>query len=526
MRRFGEWRAKASELTNAMRARTLWCCTLVVALTLYAATANRGVQWQDSGWQQLRMVTGQLEHPYGLALYHPLHYYLGRVALQITFLEPAFAVTLVSSVAAALAIANVAATLLLLTRRIAPAVIAAAALLFSHTLWRHATYTESYALVAALLSGEWLCLACFVSTGKARYLPLLALLNGLGIANHLLATLATPVDLAVIVWAVRRKSVSARTAIAAGSLWLVGTTPYAVLVIVELIKTRDPWGTIQTALFARYASEVLNTRIEARRLVMSLGYACYNFPGLTFPLAVVGLVARKALPTALKRAWLVQLGLFVLFVVRYNISDQYTFFFPVYILLVLFAGVGLGKLSASGSLARRRRLLALAAITAAWTPLIYLSTAHVLAARGALAAMVKNKPYRDGYRAFFVPWGCGADHATTLNDAVRELAGNDGLVLVADHMQVFAIRYAQAVGQLPDTVTIVEMPRSPSEQVVAKRRVLLSYYLSFGRPVVLVPLDRYRPVANLPQAQWQRHGDVYRLTALPPSTTSPSPIPK
>ena len=145
---------------GALGAGGLWLLVFVAALALYVLTANRGVQWQDSGWQQYRIVTGQIGHPYGLALTHPLQFLLGWLAIRaLPMLEPAFAITLVSALAGAVAVAGVAALVRLLTGRVGPAVLAAVALLFAHTFWRHATITESYTIVAALLTLEWLCIA-------------------------------------------------------------------------------------------------------------------------------------------------------------------------------------------------------------------------------------------------------------------------------------------------------------------------------------------------------------------------------
>ena len=73
-------------------------------LVLYAATANRGIQWQDPGHFILRVVTHEPFNPLGLALSHPLHHWLGRLAAAPGLLEPAFAVTLVSAVAGAVAV--------------------------------------------------------------------------------------------------------------------------------------------------------------------------------------------------------------------------------------------------------------------------------------------------------------------------------------------------------------------------------------------------------------------------------------
>ena len=83
-----------------------WLAVLVVCLVLYCLTANRGAQWQDSGSHILRAVTGELIHPLGLALSHPLHHYLARLATLAPGLDPCLAITLISSLAAAVAVAN------------------------------------------------------------------------------------------------------------------------------------------------------------------------------------------------------------------------------------------------------------------------------------------------------------------------------------------------------------------------------------------------------------------------------------
>ena len=106
-----------------------------------------------------------------MALCHPVQYYLGRAAIRLPGLAPVFAITLVSAVAGAVTVANLALAALWLTRRPAAAGIAVAGLALSHTFWMHATHTESYTLTAACLSAEWLFLAAFVTGGRPVFLP-------------------------------------------------------------------------------------------------------------------------------------------------------------------------------------------------------------------------------------------------------------------------------------------------------------------------------------------------------------------
>ena len=147
-----------------------WLICFILALVLYAATANRGAQWQDPGYHILRAVTGQLAHPLGLALTHPLHHWLGRLAVLPGWGEPAFAVTLVSACFAALAVANVFGGVRTLTASRAAAFWAAASLATANTFWQMATRAECYTVSAALLAGEWWCIAAFAKSNRARYL--------------------------------------------------------------------------------------------------------------------------------------------------------------------------------------------------------------------------------------------------------------------------------------------------------------------------------------------------------------------
>lgn len=513
--------------TDAPSPLILWILAFFAALTTYVATADRGVQWQDSGWQQYRIVTGSLEHPRGLALAHPLQFWIGRAALRVLPFEPAFATTLLSCLAAAIAVANLASTVFLLTRSRSPSIIAALAFMLSHTFWQHATHTESYALTAALLTGEWLCLASFSLGGPRNLLLLLALLNGLGIANHMLASIATPVDVVVIVLAARAGRLSIPGVISAALLWLIGTSPYSSLVVSRMLDTRDFLGTLGSALFGEFRHEVLNVHLGLRAVALSVGYLVYNFPGLTIPLAILAMSRRLAQPLLFVRALKWQLLLYSAFVLRYAIVDQYTFFFPVYAILALFAGLGLarllrGRTAGEGQATherspRGRLLLSAAFATAVWTPLVYLATAAASSSTGVFAGLVGQKPYRDGYHALFVPWGVGQDYSERLNAHAFALAGDNGLILYADSMVGVALQYGQATGRGDAGMLLLPIEGKAPPDVVDRRRRLMRAYLLAGRPVVLVPRNRDYPATCVPEARWRRDGDLYVLTELAPS---------
>ena len=508
--------ASDSKIPAASGAFRIWLLALAAALTLYIATASHHVQWQDSGWQQWRIVSGDISHSAGLALTHPLQYYLGRFALRLLpFLEPAHAITLVSAVAGAVAVANLAALTWLLTRRLLAVFVCAGSFGLAHTVWQFATHTESYALVNALLTTEWLGLLLFYQRREPRWLLLTFAANGLGVANHLLALLATPIDIFVLGSAAAQRKVRVRLVLIAVALWIGGCLPYLGLVAGELATSADAAATLRSALFGKYAGQVLNTGLSGSSLALSAAFVLYNFPGLTLIIAGAGIwFARRNshLPSALRYVWLAELAVYTLFVARYSIPDRYTFFGPVYALLALFAGLGLHAVVTSRA-RWRHAIVVVTLVTILWNPAVYWLTARVLQTRGALLDLVGNKPFRNGYRSFFVPWGVGDDTAARATRETLRLAGPEGVVLLQPNMIKHAFLYQRALGRVPDEVTYLWVGR---DGLTPERLELSQAAFGAGRPIVLIPEDRDLPIEPLPGALWQRRGDLYRAAAIDP----------
>jgi hypothetical protein len=384
----------ASTESETARAWPGWLACFVVALALYAATANRGPQWQDSGDHILRVVTGESGNPLGLALIHPLHHWLCRFAAALNLLEPAFAVTLVSALAAAFAVANVYGCVLTLTSDRLVAAFAAISLAIANTFWKLATVTEVNTLTAALLSAECWCLIAFIKSrpidnrqptidnlpswlrggacpgraGVPSWLRFASpscfsaflgmfLFNGLGLANHNLALLTTPLLAVVALIALRNRWVSARQLSLAAAVWSIGSLPYTGLVLSEAIRSGDLPATIQSALFGNInKKDVLSASISGSRLLMNVAFISLNFPNLLLPAAVFGFFAARRIGVAplARRALLAALILHALFALRYPVADQHYFFLPMYVLLVIFGGVGFAAWRALADLSRGR----------------------------------------------------------------------------------------------------------------------------------------------------------------------------
>jgi len=502
-----------------------------VSFSLYALTANRGAQWQDSGHISLRLYLGELSNPLGLALVHPLHYWLGRLALAVGGLEPVHAITLVSALAGAVAVANVYGCVLAAVGCVPAAVFAAASLAVANTFWHLATITEVYTLTAALLSAECWCLLAFASGGRRWAFWLMLLFNGLGLANHLQAGLTSPVLAIVAIWAWRGKRVGAADVLVGAGLWVVGSLPYAALVVAEWASSGDLGGTLRSALVGKlYAGQVLNTRLSMRLLGVSVAFVLFNFPNLLLPAAVYGITRARQVgaPAMARRALLAGLVVHVAFVFRYSVVDQHTFFLPVYVVLCIFGGIGAAAVLGRASVARvvttkggqdgyppaRRAAIAAGVAMLVATPLVYWGTAAALRYSGLFREALygtRHKPYRDDYEYLLIPWSVADTSADQMSREAIELAGDDGLVITEDEMARFAIEY-RALRSHRRNLAVDTWPDRPEAK--ERRAAVLErarFKAASGGTVVLVPLNRDSPDMPPPKERWARKGDLYVL---------------
>lgn len=482
-----------------------WLCAFACALALYAVSSSRGPQWQDSGEHILRVMDGALVHRLGLALSHPLHYWLGRAALWIPGIGPAFAVTLVSALGGALAVANVWGGVFSLTRSRASSWLAAGGLCFAHTMWQLSTRAEVYTLTAALFSAECWCLALLTVTRRRHFLWAAVLLNGLGLANHLQALLTTPIlaMVAVVCW--RQRVVRARDLVVCAVLWIVGSLPYTALVASEMAQGGHLSAVIYSALFGQsYADEVLGFRPALRTLVMGASFVLLNFPNLQLPAFAVGAgtARRLGVPAMFRRAVLAALIIHAVFVLRYDVVDQYTFFLPTYVLIAVLAGLGFARLY-GGEGTRARRGWRIASVTLlVLTPVVYAVFPSVARRLEVLNEVARDKPYRDDYVYLFTPWSGFDRSAERMSEHAVELAGTHGLVLVEDSTALCAIEYV--IRQIEAEGVRVTRDVLPEE---------IRGVVRGGGRVVLVPARADAPRTAAPFGAWRRDGDLYVLEA-------------
>lgn len=491
-----------------------WLLLFAGSLLLYGLTANRGMQWQDSGYFIFSIARGEIVNPLGLALTHPLHHALGRLFITLPFADPPYAVTLVSAFGAALAVANVYGAARALTQRRAVAFYVAASLAAAHTFWKLATVAEVYTLTAAVFAAECWVLILFLRQRRFGWFVAMWFMNGLGVANHLQAGLTTPVLLALSLYVWRQGTVSVRHLAVAALAWLIGSLPFTGLILGTALASGDAGQTLSEALFGGasgpgFRDQVLHAGNILRPVSLFLAFVMLNFPNLLIPAALRGIVRYPQIGVSpiLARTLMAILIVHVVFVARYNVVDQYTFFLPVYVLLCLWASVGAAGLLARWSSRASRRISTVAWVTLIMTPCVYAMLPTVARSVGVLDRVARHKPYRDDYVYLLTPWSVVERSADHMARQAAALAGRDGMVVIEDRMALHAVRYYLEV-----KLGRAEAPclRTPITVDTINARAREAY--AAGRPVVWIPADIRRvPDAPIPLT---RRGDLY--LARPP----------
>ena len=106
-----------------------------LSAVLYLLTCQRGVSWQDSGMFQWRVLNSDLTGDLGLALAHPLYIAAGKLFVWLPWGDMPMRLNFLSGIGMAVALANLAAVLFLLTgKRWIGFIIAAQSCLCPHCL--------------------------------------------------------------------------------------------------------------------------------------------------------------------------------------------------------------------------------------------------------------------------------------------------------------------------------------------------------------------------------------------------------
>lgn len=404
--------------------KRLWLAVFLVATLLYALTCQRGVSWQDSGMFQYRAYTLDLRGQLGLALAHPLYIIAGWLLKFVPVADFPARLNFFSGLGMAAAAANLAAATALLTGRRWIALAVAVMLVVAHTAWWLATIAEVYTWQLAGFTAELWLLVLLVRRPAWGKLAALALINGLGLCVHNLALLPLPLYLLVAIVLIVRRRLPAWSLAAAAGAWIAGAGLYFGLIAVEIAGGAGVKAAIASALFGQgYADKVLNTAVQWG-VVRKANFAlmALNVVGAPMLLAAVGAATlRRRVGGLLAGVLWAIAGVHLLFVIRYNVPDQFTFFLPALAMFVLLAGAGLASLESWNRPAKAVGI-ALVLVWVLAMPLFYAAAPALVRAGGLELADQHALPYRSESRYWLTPWKHNEDSAERFaRDAVSQL---------------------------------------------------------------------------------------------------------
>ncbi|HEV2094690.1 MAG TPA: DUF2723 domain-containing protein [Rubrobacter sp.] len=303
----------------------------------------------DAAMLQMQAAVLGIAHPTG----YPTYLTLTHLFTYLPFGDVAYRVNLASAAYGALAVGVVFGAGYLLSRRVVAAAVAAVAFGLGEAIWSQAVIAEVYTMNALLISLTLLSLLLWRDRGRDRYLLLAAFLCGLCLTHHLTSGLLLPASLLFVGLTNWRRLLEWRLMLRSAGLFFLGLTPYLYLPIRAWMdapmEANNPsnferfWyvvsgGNLTGSFFAFGPAELPG------RLLFYWGHLTDNLNPILIMVALTGavLMVARDRPVGLLLGFL-YLG-WTFYAVENDIPDVNLYFIPTYLILCLWAAVGLGAL--------------------------------------------------------------------------------------------------------------------------------------------------------------------------------------
>jgi len=490
---------------------------------LYAATAQHGAAWQDSGKMQYRILAGDYAGVEGIALAHPLYIGLARAWLRLLQTcgwagDLFWGMNLFSALGMGLAAALVWQAAASATGRREAGLFAAVLFGFAHMPWWMGTITETYAWGAAFLAAEWCVLVALckrMSSGRNAILLgcALGLVNGLHLSLANTPLLNLPVYGVLWVWGVAKRKIPWWTLPLAAVCWLAGAVGWW-RAVMEAMSRQGFLAGLTDGLFGEnYTGHVLGgRRFFGPFWLPNMVIFALNFLSPLWLFALWGWARRRARFKGWRPAWVALAGLLLihaLFFLRYPVADQATFAIPTVALLAVAGGAGIASLSRQWG---RRRKAALVVLGTAGTSLLYAAAGWGLGGlytHGIIPKKARALPYRDEIRYWALPWKQNEASAQQFVDEVEQIV-DDNDVLIADSTSAPPLMGVQAIRNKPSAWRLVSPYSGETED-----DVLALTRRPEGRTFVVSPVSGYAPRALLQTKRFQAYGILYRVVEAP-----------
>ena len=489
----------------------MFCSIIFVCfLTIYSATAQRGVSWQDSGEFQYRVLVHDYFWISGIARAHPC-YIAGAELFSCLFPSSCryYALNLFSGLGMSVALLLLARILSQLQLKISVILLTVMTLGFSHMAWWMSTIAEVYTWSIALLMAEVLCLLniCNLKDDKASSLAnawaALALLNGFHASLHNFAFLNLPVYALLFIYLQFRKRfwLNAYVLFVSAGFWLMGACLLIILFQIEWNTTQSFVATLKSLLFGHeYRDVVVGSRsINWPLLKMNLALASISLLNPAWFFVCFAGRARSQY-ACFKMALLGLTVMHLLFWARYFVPDQATFILPSLALLALWVGIGLNSLTL-----QRKHLITLCFVIILSSIVTPLLIQQVLQAKQSEVKRARELPFREESRYWLLPWKHNERSAARFVEHVCVIL-KAGDILIADNTAAGSIMAAQAAGLLPSTIRIIAFSTNETDAE------LIQLLKAKDRVYIVSPVAGYAPNVLLTGAfTFEKEDVLYRI---------------
>jgi len=285
---------------------------------------------------------------------YPTYTILTHLFTYLPIGDVAYRVNLASAVFGALAVVAVFFVGLALSRRVVAAAVGALAFGVSGLFWSQAVIAEVYTLNALFVALVVLVLLIWRERREDKYLLASAFFIGLSMTHNMSSGLLLPAGFLFVLLVEPRKLLEWRLVLKGGGLFLLGLVPYVLLPV--RARMDSPLNVGNPSNLARFWDLVSGAQYKnnmfvfgaeelLERLYMYLNDLFWQFHWVILMVGIAGAVyllardrAAFVLLSFLYLGWL-------FYALEFNIEDVYYYFIPTYLVLAIFAAVGLGALS-------------------------------------------------------------------------------------------------------------------------------------------------------------------------------------
>ncbi len=489
-------------------------CLFLVGV-VYIVSVAPGVLWQDNGLAQIRAYLQDFRGNLGLALAHPLFYMIAQIFQLLPFKDPAFKTNLVACVFGILTVANVYLFLSLILKdkayRRFSAIIGAGTLALAHTFWQHSAMCEVYSVTTFFLTIELICFVKFLREYNPFWFYLLWFFNGVECSNHVLALLTL---FCIILWSaefLKRKKITFIHIVCGFAFWIIGALPYELFGLMEYISGTALTEVIKSMLFGlHYKTQVLNTNITLKMILISLAIIVLNFPTPNLLLIFPGI--RRSIKVIHKQMYgflILATIVHFLFAVRYNVRDQYTFF----IITVLFFSIWIG-LGASVVVTKYKKFKLPILVFLLFPPIVYSFLPYFVERFKIDLGYYPAIPYREEAKYFLVPWKTGYRGPQKFAEEVFKIVPKNSLIIVDSTASRPLVYYQLVYGKRRDikiTYALFPLIKDKSEKVEKLRELIKKRDCYIVRPY-----PGYCPRWVLNNFRIVKAGPIYKIVGIKP----------